>query len=124
MQFTKQYYSIGEVAEILNVAPSKLRFWVSKFDFLQPKTNDKGTRFYAQADIKLIQLIMYYVDDKGMTLEGAAQQIKKNKKKAQDEFSVIQELAHLRDEIYAIRAEMNKLKEYGRCFYLFLIQYI
>jgi DNA-binding transcriptional MerR regulator len=111
MELTKQYYSIGEVADMLHVAASKLRFWESKFDFLQPKTNGKGTRFYAQADIKLIQLIMYYVEDKGMTLEGAAAQIKKNKGKAQNEFSVIEELAHLRDELYAIRAEMNKLKE-------------
>ncbi len=108
---TKQYYSIGEVAEMLGVAVSKLRFWESKFDFLQPKTNPKGTRFYSQNDIKLLQLITYYVDEKGMTLEGAATQIKKNKQKAQTHFSVIEELAHLRDELYAIRAEMNKLKE-------------
>jgi hypothetical protein len=54
---------------------------------------------------------MYYEDDKGMTLEGAAAQIKKNKGKAQNEFSVIEELAHLREELYTIRAEMNKLKE-------------
>ena len=108
---TKQYYSIGEVAEMLGIAPSKLRFWESKFDFLQPKTNSKGTRFYSQADIKLIQLISYYAEEKGMTLEGVAAQIKKNKQKVQDEFNVIEELAHLHDELYAIRAEMNKLKE-------------
>ena len=39
------------------------------------------------------------------------QKNKKNKQKVQDEFNVIEELAHLRDELYAIRAEMNKLKE-------------
>lgn len=111
MQLTKQYYSIGEVAEMMGIATSKLRFWESKFDFLQPKTNSKGTRFYSQEDIKLLQLIAYYADEKGMTLEGIAAQIKKNKHKAQNEYSVTEELAHLRDEIYAIRAEMNKLKE-------------
>ena len=108
---TKQYYSIGEVADMLNVATSKLRFWESKFDFLQPKTNSKGTRFYSQADIKLLQLITYYTEEKGMTLEGVAAQIKKNKQKVQNEFNVIEELAHLREELYTIRAEMNKLKE-------------
>lgn len=111
MLLTKQYYSIGEVAEMMGLATSKLRFWESKFDFLQPKTNSKGTRFYSQEDIKLLQLIAYYADEKGMTLEGIAAQIKKNKHKAQNEYSVTEELAHLRDEIYAIRAEMNKLKE-------------
>lgn len=108
---TKQYYSIGEVADMLQVANSKLRFWESKFPFLQPKTNSKGTRFYSQDDIKLLQLITYYVEEKGMTLEGAAIQIKKNKQKAQTQYNVIEELAHLREELYAIRAEMNKLKE-------------
>ena len=108
---TKQYYSIGEVADMLQVANSKLRFWESKFDFLQPKTNDKGTRFYSKDDIRLLQLITYYVEEKGMTLEGAATQIKKNKQKAQTQYNVIEELAQLRQELYAIRAEMNKLKD-------------
>ena len=108
---TKQYYSIGEVAEMLHIAPSKLRFWESKFDFLQPKTNDKGTRFYSKDDIRLLQLITYYVEEKGMTLEGAAAQIKKNKQKAQTQFNVIEELATLRKALYDIRTEMNKFKD-------------
>lgn len=110
-ELTKQYYSIGEVADMLHVATSKLRFWESKFDFLQPKTNSKGTRFYSPDDIKMIQLITYYAEEKGMTLEGVAAQIKKNKHKAQTQYSVIEELTHLRNQLYAIRAEMNKLKE-------------
>ena len=33
----KLYYSIGEVAKILNVNVSLVRFWEKEFDILQPK---------------------------------------------------------------------------------------
>ena len=42
----KLYYSIGEVAKILNVNVSLVRFWEKEFDILQPKKNKKGNRMF------------------------------------------------------------------------------
>ena len=42
-EIEKLYYSIGEVAEQFNVAPSLIRFWETEFDILQPKKNRKGS---------------------------------------------------------------------------------
>jgi len=38
----KSYYSIGEVAELLGVSQSLIRFWETEFEQLQPKKKSKG----------------------------------------------------------------------------------
>ena len=35
----KRYFSISEVAKMLDVKPSLLRFWEKEFKQIQPKTN-------------------------------------------------------------------------------------
>ena len=42
----KLYYSIGEVAEMFDLKDSTLRFWEKEFNIINPRKNDKGTRFY------------------------------------------------------------------------------
>ena len=75
----KLYYSIGEVAEILGVNTSVLRFWESEFKELKPAKNKKGTRSYTQQDIELLKRIHYLTKECGLTLEGARQQLKSDK---------------------------------------------
>lgn len=67
----KLYYTITEVATMLKVNPSLLRFWEKEFDMIRPKKNKKGTRYYTKEDIELINKIYELVKDKGYTLEGA-----------------------------------------------------
>jgi DNA-binding transcriptional MerR regulator len=59
----KLYYSIGEVAEILDVNASLLRFWEKEFDVLKPQKNSKGNRIYTQKDLKNLRLIHYLVKE-------------------------------------------------------------
>lgn len=75
----KLYYSIGEVAEMLGVNTSVLRFWESEFKELKPAKNKKGTRSYTQQDIELLKRIHYLTKECGLTLEGARQQLKSDK---------------------------------------------
>lgn len=72
----KLYYSIGEVAEMLGVAPSVLRFWESEFDCIRPVKNKRGTRSYTEHDIELLRRIHYLTRDCGYTLEGAREQMR------------------------------------------------
>ena len=73
---SKLYYSIGEVATMLGVAPSVLRFWETEFDSLRPVKNKRGTRSYTQHDIDLLRRIHYLTRDCGYTLEGAREQLR------------------------------------------------
>ena len=49
----KLYFSIGEVAELLGVSQSLLRFWETEFDCIKPHKNKKGNRSYTEQDIFL-----------------------------------------------------------------------
>lgn len=75
----KLYYSIGEVAQMFDLAVSHIRFWEKEFDILQPKKNAKGDRFFTRKDIENLKLIYHLVKDKGYTLEGAKQKLRVSK---------------------------------------------
>ena len=53
-EISKKYYSIGEVAEKLDLNTSLIRFWESEFEILNPKKNKKGLRKYTQKDIETV----------------------------------------------------------------------
>ena len=79
MSSDKLFYSIGEVAEMLNVNTSMLRFWETEFPELRPSKNKRGTRSYTVKDIELLRRILYLTKDCGLTLEGARQQLRNDK---------------------------------------------
>ncbi len=67
----KKYYTIGEVAQSLEVAPSLIRFWEKKFPTLRPKKSAQGIRKYTEPDVALLQRIHRLVKEQGYTLAGA-----------------------------------------------------
>ena len=72
----KLYYSIGEVAAMLGVRTSVLRFWESEFDCLKPVKTSRGARNYTEHDIELLRRIHYLTRECGYTLEGAREQMR------------------------------------------------
>lgn len=67
----KQYFSISEVADMLGVNASLLRFWEKEFKQIKPKTNSRGKRSYRAKDIEILRAIYVLVKEQGFTLEGA-----------------------------------------------------
>lgn len=92
----KRYYSIGEVAKLFDVNPSLIRFWESEFDVLQPKKNRKGNRLFIQEDIENLKIIYHLVKEKGYTLSGAKDEMKKNPNELKDQQKVVQALEKLK----------------------------
>ena len=94
-KFTKIYYSIGEVSNMLNVNTSLIRFWEKEFDILKPKKNKKGNRQFTKEDVKNYFLIYYLVKERGYTLNGAKEVLKtsisevKNQKEIVDKMTKI-----------------------------------
>ena len=76
----KLYYSVGEVAEMLGVSESLLRFWEKEFPQITPKKAGRGIRQYRQEDIETLKLIYHLVKERGMTLQGARQRLEDNPK--------------------------------------------
>lgn len=79
-EIAKLYYSIGEVAEQLNVAKSLIRFWETEFETLHPKKSAKGNRLFTQKDIDNLKLVYHLVKEKGYTLDGARKKLKEAEK--------------------------------------------
>ena len=77
-EISKTFYSISEVAEIIGEAPSLIRFWEKEFTVLKPLKTEKGTRKYDAKSIELIKYIHYLVKQKGYTLEGAKDALRKD----------------------------------------------
>lgn len=95
----KLYYSISEVAELLGINASNLRFWEKEFKQLKPRRNAKGTRFYTNDDITLIRQIIYLVNDQNLTLEGARQKLGSKKDHVAKQHEVVERLKKIRAEL-------------------------
>jgi DNA-binding transcriptional MerR regulator len=94
---TKKYYAIGEVAQLLNVSTSLIRFWEKQFPSLQPHKNQQGLRRYTQADILRLRKIYQLVKKQGYTLQGAREVIKRDGKKLQGTTELVHTLKNLRE---------------------------
>ncbi len=77
MDSKKIYYTMGEVTEMFDVNASLIRHWESSFDIIKPKRNNKGNRLFSQQDVDNLKLIYHLVKERGMTLSGARQAMRK-----------------------------------------------
>ncbi|MGL4780165.1 MAG: MerR family transcriptional regulator [Bacteroidales bacterium] len=102
----KLYYNIGEVADMLQVNESLLRFWEKEVDLIKPKKSKGGTRQYTEDDIETIRMFYHLVREKGMTLQGAKNKLKNGRDGVQRNLEVIRRLENIKTEILAIKAEL------------------
>lgn len=103
----KVFFSIGEVAEIVGVAPSSIRYWESSFEELSPKKSSKGTRLFSHDDIETVKFINHLVKERGMTIKGVQQKLKGNRQDAIDNWEIVKRLQKVKEELVAIRNEME-----------------
>lgn len=103
--FKKQYYSIGEVAVMFRENQSLIRYWETEFDILEPRKNRKGDRFFRPIDIKNLVLIYDLLRRRKFTIEGAKDYLKKNKK-AEEKFTVIQNLEKIKGFLLELKASL------------------
>jgi DNA-binding transcriptional MerR regulator len=105
-EITKLYYSIGEVAKIFNVNTSLIRFWEKEFDIIQPKKNKKGNRLFTKEDIDNIQLIYHLVKERGYTLQGAKEKLRKNKEETAGNVELVKSLTKIREFLLELKEEL------------------
>lgn len=103
--FQKQYYSIGEVSQMFRVNASLLRFWESEFDIIKPRKNRKGDRHFRPVDIKNLQLIYDLLRRRKLTIDGARDFIRNNKK-SQERFTMIQSLQKIKGFLLEIKSSL------------------
>ncbi len=95
----KNYYRIREVAEILGIPVTTLRFWEKQFTIIKPRRTTSGQRLYTPADIDKVAMICYLVRDKGMRLDAAEEQLRSNPKGVERGSRALMRLRVVRAEI-------------------------
>ena len=105
-EITKMYYTMGEVAALFDVNQSLIRFYEKEFEVLQPKKNKKGNRYFTQEDIENLKIIFNLIKDKGYTLNGAKEYLKKNMTDSKDNHKVISSLESLKKFLIEVRDQL------------------
>ena len=112
----KRYYSIKEVADLMEVPESTLRYWEKEFPELSPKKNANGVRQYTEADINQVKFIKFLVHDNHLTIKGARQRMKENPKQTVDLHEIVTRLKNVRQELVNILAELDATPPCGQPF--------
>ena len=110
----KLYYTIGEVAEIMQTSTSQLRYSSGEFH-LNVRKNRKGDRLFQKEDLEKLKMIQRMLKDEGYTIEGAKKQLKQGRKEdfvpePLEEYPVMQVL-QTKSEVQVNNFELiNRLK--------------
>lgn len=107
----KKFYRIREVADLVELPASTLRFWESQFTVIKPTRSPKGTRMYTPDDVEVIRLIKYLVKDKGLKLDAALEQIRVNRENISRRHQAIRRLEdiqrRLKDLLHALSSRRH-----------------
>jgi DNA-binding transcriptional MerR regulator len=99
----KLYYAIGEVAKMLEVPVSTVRFWENEFDILKPMKNKKGNRLFTPADIKNLRIIHRLVKEEGLTLSGVKKKFSEKWEETNYKFEINESLQNIKTILIDIR---------------------
>lgn len=109
MPVGKIYYSIKEVAQMMGVSESLLRYWETEFPHLRPKTTAGKVRQYTQKDIDQIKVIYNLVKVRGFKLAAARRMIQENRSGADKSALVLEKLTAVRDELKELKTRLDAL---------------
>jgi DNA-binding transcriptional MerR regulator len=102
--FKRQYYTIGEVADMFGANQSQIRFWENEFDILEPKKNKKGDRHFRPEDVKNLVLIHHLLRQRRFTIEGAKEYLKRKQKRLTDTHQAVQSLEKIKGFLLEMKA--------------------
>ncbi len=76
MDSSRIFFKIGDVAKLLDVKPSVLRFWEGEFPILVPEKGENGQRIYRRIDVETLFLIQSLLYEEGYSIEGARKRLR------------------------------------------------
>ena len=82
----KVFLKIGEVAKVVSLRPSVLRYWETEFQLLKPAKSRTGQRLYTKKDVTLIFEIKKLLYAEKHTIDGARNKINCKRRKGDTDF--------------------------------------
>ncbi|MBQ2235208.1 MAG: MerR family transcriptional regulator [Muribaculaceae bacterium] len=108
-ELNKKFYRIGDVAVILGIPESTLRYWETQFTIIKPRRNAKNIRFYTPNDIETIRKVHYLVKEKGLKLDAAQAQIRANRDGVDKRFEVVDRLKEIKAQLQGLQRALGDL---------------
>jgi DNA-binding transcriptional MerR regulator len=106
----KQFFKIGEAAEIVGVKAHVLRYWESEFPTIRPLKTRGAHRMYRRADVELLCVIHKLLHQEGYTIAGARKRVRELRGELRSEEASEQpEVAEAAREL-ALRAELIQVR--------------
>lgn len=105
----KLYYSIKEVAEMVDVNESTLRYWEKEFPLLKPKMAGNNVRQYTLKDIEQVKLIYNLIKVKGLKIAAARKYMSQNRTGAEKTSNVLDTLISVRDQLKELKKQIDSL---------------
>ena len=109
MKSEHAYRTITEVAELLQVQPSVLRFWETQFSQIKP-TKRMGRRYYQSDDIVLLAKIRDYLYKDLLTIKGVQKKLRQSNTESPQPLTAntnqSADIAALVQELNDIKAEL------------------
>ena len=106
-QSQKIYYTMGEVAEMLDVSQSLLRFWEREFAEIRPKRNKKGNRLFTEQDLKTLKVIYHLVKERGLKIAAAKRQLKLGEQPISREAAIVEKLNSIRAILMEVKLALD-----------------
>lgn len=107
---SKKFYTIGEVADFLDIPASTLRYWEKQFTILSPGRAVNGRRRYTVDDIETVRKLYFLVKEKGMKLGAAQEELRKNPKVVNNTFRAVERLRTLKAKLQDLIEAMDRIK--------------
>lgn len=104
----KLYFKIKEVAEMLDVPQSTLRFWEKEFPECAPRRSKTNIRYYSQSNIEKLKMIRYLIKDEGLRIEAARERLRINSDNVSHRLEVIHKLEKVREELQEMLSALVK----------------
>ena len=113
------YKTIGEITKELGLIDKKtghaqthtLRYWERQFKQIKPTIRAGKRRYYSKKDFEIIKMIMFYLKEKGLTINGVKKILDNKKNTALDDDS---NLSLYRQNLKVSKFVKNKLKRISR----------
>ena len=106
-ELTKRYYKIKDVAELIGVAQSTLRYWENEFSEISPRRSATNQRYFTPEDIQTLRIIKYLLKEKGLKIEAAKEELRSNKYNITKRFEVVEQLIAVRDDLERLLKALN-----------------
>jgi DNA-binding transcriptional MerR regulator len=105
----KLYYSIKEVAGMIGVPESMLRYWETEFPDIKPKAAGNKVRRYTEGDIEKIKIIYNLVKVRGFKIAAARKMLHANRHGVEKSAEVMESLISLRDQLQELRKQLDHI---------------